>query len=145
VVQTKGIWDGTAAARPFKIQRYLCKHSGKTISLHPQFSQSRKRYPLSTAMPALGALMWHARSVRGVAAAAGVARSTVSRWRRGMGRHEQQKRQSIPGLCGGADPPGTSFVRVLLDAIVLLGGGELVDGTAQAMLCLAHAFDRPLY
>jgi hypothetical protein len=143
-IQAKGIWDGSAALRPFWIQRYYCKHSRRTVSLLPTFCHTRKRYPLSVAVPCIASVVEDPGSITTTAKAAGVNRKTLKSWLRGWERHEQDKRLAF--FSTGSDPSiGCGFGKSLLNAVRAIGSSGIVACIAEAMLRLTKNFDCPLY
>jgi transposase-like protein len=142
-IWAKGVWDGTAAAHPFRIERYLCKRTGRTLSHHPEFSHVRKRYTLSVAVPCIVSVVTQQRGIGCAAKAAGVEPRTLRRWMRGWIRHEQGKRLV---LCASnaADTRGC-FAAELLTAIRAMGCGSIVTCVALAMSWLMASIGCPLY
>jgi len=80
----KGLSGHPAGYLPFFIRRFLCSVTGRTVSVHPLFSHTRKRYTLQFALDSAGLLSDKAESIRSASTRLKTCRSNVSRWRRGI-------------------------------------------------------------
>lgn len=139
----KGLWDGCARPESFWIKRFLCKVTGRTVSVHPRFVHARKRFRLSTVVSCVAGVISRGESIRDTARACGVSRRSVRRWVRGLGTDEAAKR-----LCffpSGFPPPHLSLPAALVALFAEIDPRGLAAGAAEAMPRLQHAYECPLY
>lgn len=128
---------------PFYIYRLLCKHSHRTISMHPDFCVSYKRYPLCFVIPLLYRNIVCAESLRQLSKQHKVCVRTIKRWRHGLGSQELSKRLCLFARSTG--PPGPDFTQQLLTFFITAGNGNAVFGAALAQLRLQNRFCISLY
>ncbi|KMQ50739.1 hypothetical protein CHISP_2422 [Chitinispirillum alkaliphilum] len=70
-------------------QRFKCINTGRTVSVHPLFSQFRKRYALRFYLLAAGLLSEQTESIRSTSQKLNTSRSNVSQWRRRLFRNNE--------------------------------------------------------
>lgn len=140
---TKGLWDGYRLW-PLWILRLLCKRTGTTISMHPDFFHHHKRATFPFVLSCIREVITLGRPVAAVAEChAGLTRWTLSRWRDGLTEaHIHQKR-----LCffGTAVDDGEEFGCKLLAYFKKTGKGLMQCGAIRCMVRLWERFCRPLY
>jgi hypothetical protein len=138
------LWDNDPAkALPLMICRFLCKSTGRTVSMHPDFSHFYKRYSLSLVLRVLEAVIALGHSIRRTANGAGVSRRSAKRWVQGLtGDNSLSK-----SLCffRSAAVSVDRFGSLLLKHFRHTGEGSLERGAAQGMLRLAAEYSCRLY
>jgi transposase-like protein len=80
----KGLSGHSAGFLSFFIKRFRCTETGRTVSMHPTFSHTRKRYTLQSALDAAGLLSNRNENIRSASRRLNIYRSSVSRWRSGF-------------------------------------------------------------
>ena len=144
MVPKKGLSGSADGYHPFWIRRFYCKRTGKTISVHPRFSHSHKRYVLAFFIECLSKLIEQGRSVCSTAKECSVPRQTLRRWKSGLSSANTAAKWACffhGGLPGSGNDLGTALLMYFRKS----GSGELSNGTALAMVCLHEGFSCPLY
>jgi len=127
----------------FFIYRWLCKKCRKTISMHPDFSHSRKRYRLLIVIHVLSERFLEDRSRYAVSEKHDLLPRTIQRWERGLCSDFCSKWLCFfPKIHG---PPYEHFSASLCHHFVHLGKGEAAIGAARAMAHLHQLFQCRLY
>lgn len=79
----------------FWVKRFLCKKTGKTISVHPAFSHVKKQYYLPFVIDCMCLLLEKLLSINAVSRQCGVPRQTLASWKNSFsGSHIEAK-----GIC----------------------------------------------
>ncbi|MBN1759063.1 MAG: helix-turn-helix domain-containing protein [Chitinispirillaceae bacterium] len=145
MVPKKGLSGDPGGYKGILIHRLLCKRTGKTVSMHPRFSHTAKRYTLAFVMECLQYIIELGSSIRATAGHFGIYRSTVRRWMRGFSRHDINAKWAC--FFHGDLPRKTTagFAPALLRHFRAMGKGNLEDGTSLAMLRLHDGFSCRLY
>jgi hypothetical protein len=141
--EKKGLSGGKNGYLPFFIKRFRCKKTGKTVSVHPIFSHSHKRYLLSFVIDCLKQLIGQGHSIYTVAREKQVPRRTLKRWKQSFTKsHTETKRIAFfpSGL-----PPDSSLGTAMLSYFRSIACGDVYKGAALGMVCLHNGFSCPLY
>jgi hypothetical protein len=125
------------------IKRFLCKATGKTVSVHPTFSHSHKRYLLSFVIDCLSQLLEHQRSIYSVALEKKIYRQTLRRWKESFTNAQTETKRVCIHMSG--QPPGSTLGTALLSYFRSLACGDVYKGAALGMLCLSNSFSCLLY
>ena len=145
VVFKKGLsGDDDAGYRPYWVKRYLCKRTGRTVSIHPRFSHFLKRFVLGFVIERLIAIIEDGRSVYSESKRTGVSPRTLRRWRAGFAAGESAGKHACFFL-SGLSPPGRSLSALMFSYFRWIGSGDILTGAAVGMVRLWERFSRPLY
>jgi hypothetical protein len=145
MVPKKGLSGSSDGYNPFWIRRFYCKRTGKTVSVHPTFSHSYKRYVLAFVIECLSKLVENGRSICSVAKEQGVPRQTLRRWKRGL-FFLNAVAKWVCFFHGKGLPAGDSVLSVaLMRYFHQCGNNDLSQGTVLAMICLHERFSCGLY
>ena len=128
---------------PFHIYRFLCKSCRQTISLHPDFNHTNKRYSLNLVVFLLSLRFEQRRSRYAVCDLHDIDPRTLKRWERGF--IENQHIKHICLFAKSHSPPSDRFAHHMLGHFKKNGTGDAVLGAAMAMTRLEHDFRCPLY
>lgn len=128
---------------PYLIHRLLCNRIGLTLSLHPVFSHTYKRYLLSFVIECLSKLIEDSQSLHQVSSKTGTCRRTLRRWRDGFLSNETAKRACF--FRSGLSPPGVDFGPLLLHYFRKTNTFDAAAGAVLGMVRLQHEFCYPLY
>jgi len=140
----KGLTDiSSTDYRPFFIYRYLCKGTGRTISMHPDFSHSYKRFTLESVLLVLQQHLIEEESIYRLCRENGYYLSTLRRWLRGFGCDFESKRLCF--LPFSTASPGKGFTTELFRYFISSGGSNISAGAALGMVRLHREFNRSLY
>ena len=134
----KGLSGHPAGYLSFPIKRFRCSVTGKTISIHPTFSQTRKRYTLQTALDATDLLSDQDTSITATAKRLCINRSNVSRWRRGFLLASEAAKWAC--FYHGDLPRPLTLKELLFSAFDCC-----IAKAAQGMACLKDLFRSDLY
>jgi hypothetical protein len=144
MVSKKGLSGSPGGYYRFWIRRFYCKTTGRTVSIHPRFSHSYKRYTLAFVIAGLSALIEEKHSAYGTAKEFGLPRQTLHRWNNSL----TDVNIAAKWACffhGGLPSPDTDFSTALLKFFRKSGNGDQPKGTALAMVCLHEGFSCSLY
>jgi len=145
VVFKKGLsGDDRTGFREIWIKRFLCKRTGKTVSIHPRFSHFLKRFVLAFVIERLIAIIEEGRSVYSESKRTGVSPRTLRRWRDGFTTGESAAKRACFFL-SGLSPPGRSLPALMFSYFRRTGSGDILTGAAVGMVRLWERFSRPLY
>ena len=139
--ERKGLSGGSSNFKPFFIQRFLCTIVRRTVSVHPQFSQTMKRYQLSFVFECLSELLEKKRVMNSVAREKKIYRQTLKRWSHSFANaHTEAKR-----ICFYMKDqlPTSSLVSNMFMYFRSLTVEPLAE--AGAMIKLYNQFSTPLY
>jgi hypothetical protein len=128
----------------FLIRRFLCKSTGKTVSMHPRFSHTAKRYTVAFVAECLRYITELGGNTSAAARHFEMYRPTLRRWFRGLSRQNEIAKWAC--FFHGDLPAATSgFAPSLLKQFHFLGNGDLEAGTSLAMVRLHDGFSCRLY
>jgi hypothetical protein len=145
VVFKKGLsGDDDAGYRPYWVKRYLCKRTGRTVSIHPRFSHFFKRFVLAFVIERLIAIIEDGRSVYAESKRTGVSPRTLRRWRDGFTTGESAAKHACFAATG-LSPPGQRLPSRMFSYFRRIGSGDILTGAAMGMVRLWERFSRPLY
>jgi transposase-like protein len=144
LVKKKGLSGHPDGYLEFLIHRFLCKNTGKTVSMHPRFSHTAKRYTLAFVIECLRYIIELGFSITATARRFDLYRSTLRRWERGLSRQNEIAKWAC--FFHGDLPRDTSgLASSLLQQCRSMGNGDLEAGTSPAMVCLHEGFSCRLY
>jgi hypothetical protein len=144
VVPKKGLsGDADTSFREFWIKRFLCKRTGRTVSVHPRFSHFFKRFVLARVIKCLVGILERGRSIYSESKDSGVSGRTLRRWRDGFAGAAAAKYACF--AMSGLSPPRRSLPDLLFSYFRQAGNGDIVMGAVMGMVCLWERFSRPLY
>ncbi len=138
----KGLSGAEDGFLPFWIRRFYCKTTRKTVSMHPRFSHTRKRYVLQHVIAYLSAILDKAIEMLQETSRVQVPRQTLKRWLHSFSNMHSEAKRICYHLTG---PPQDCLGKQMLCHFRKTGTGTLCDNAATAMVCLFEEFYRPLY
>lgn len=145
VVLKKGLsGDSAAGYRPYWVKRYLCRRTGRTVSIHPRFSHFLKRFDLAFVIERLIAIVEDGRSIYSESKRTGVSPRTLGRWRDGFATGESPAKRACFFL-SGLSPPERSLSALMFSYFRRIGSGDILTGATLGMVRLWERFSRPLY
>jgi hypothetical protein len=145
VVLKKGLsGDDRTGYRAFWIRRFLCRRTGRTVSVHPRFSHFFKRYHLAFVIEHLRAIIEQGRSVYSESKRTGVSSRTLRRWRNSFSEAHTVSKYACFGT-SGLSPPARPLGTVMFDYFRCAGNGDIATGAAKGMVRLWELFSRTLY
>ncbi len=128
---------------PFYIYRFLCKNSGSTISMHPDFCAAYKRFLLEYVITLLEQNLVDGKSIYELCNKHSIQKQTLKRWKKGFLANEPAKR--ICFLPRSTAPPGIAFLKELLIFFITTGHGNAAQGAVWGLLRFYHGFSCSLY
>jgi transposase-like protein len=145
VVLKKGLsGDARTVYRELWIRRFLCRRTGRTVSVHPRFSHFFKRYLLAFVIERLIAIIEQGRSAYSESKRTGVSSRTLRRWRKSFSEADAAAKRAC-FTESGLSPPERPLAVVLFDYFRCAGSGDISTGAAWGMVRLWERFSRPLY
>jgi len=126
------------------IKRFLCRRTGRTVSVHPRFSHIHKRYLIAFVIERLIAIIEQGRSTYSESKRTGVSSRTLRRWRKSFSETDATAKRACFAQ-SGLSPPERPLAVVLFDYFRHTGSGDVVTGAALGMVRLWQRFSRPLY
>lgn len=140
--QRKGLGGTECGFLSFWIRRFFCKTVRRTVSIHPRFSHTRKRYSLQHVLLCFIYLLETPIKASKVAAMTQVPRQTLGRWWHSFSNMHSEAKRICYNLRG---PPADCLGKQMLCHFSTTGTELLYDNAATAMICLFEGFNRPLY
>ena len=127
----------------FLIYRFLCRTTGRTIQMIPDFAPARKRFLLQCVISVLEKYFLDGVSRYELYQSNDLHKSTLKRWLRGFARHDSTKRLCF--LPYSTASPGADFCRQMLIFFKGTGNGDAALGAATGLLRLNKEFCCSLY
>lgn len=127
----------------FYIYRFLCKNSGRTLSMHPDFCAAYKRHLLEYVIYLLEEYILKEKNLYQLCNEHSLYRRTLKRWLNGFQTNETAKRIAV--LPRSTGPPGLAFLKELFLNFVKCGKGNSARGAASVMVRLFHDFSCHVY
>lgn len=127
----------------FWIYRFLCTNTRRTISIHPDFSHSRKRFLLHVVIYCLYECFMKGLSRYRVSHQERICTRTLSHWQRGFCSHAAAK--SISCALHAHSPPGGCFGYLFMSHVSRNGFLSACSEAARVMVRLHHDFSTALY
>jgi hypothetical protein len=144
MVPKKGLSGNARGYKPYLIHRFLCKDTGRTVAMHPRFSHTGKRFTLAFVVKCLKYIIELGKSICAVSKKFVVYRKTLSRWMRGFCEQNFNAKWAC-FFHGDLPREAAGFAPALLRHFRTTGNGNIVSGTASAMVRLQEMFSRRLY
>lgn len=145
MVPKKGLSGEPGGYKEFWIHRFLCKKTGKTVSIHPRFSHTGKRYTLAFVVECLQTIIKLGNRISAAAQRYGIYRTTLRRWFHGFSKYDINAKWAC-FFHGDLPREATAgFAPALLNRFRTIGNGNLEDGTSLAMVRLHEGFSCRLY
>jgi hypothetical protein len=145
MVLKKGLsGDARSGFRPFWIRRFLCKHTGRTVSVHPRFSHFFKRFLLSFVIGRIVAITEQGRTAYRESKDTGVSQRTLHRWCNSFSTSETTAKYACFSP-SGVSSAGPSMASLLFNSFRRTGSGDVCRGAAMGMVRLWEGFSRSLY
>lgn len=138
----KGLSGAECGYVPFWIRRFFCKNTGRTISIHPRFSHTRKRYTLQHVINCLTQIIENLMNISLVVSTFKVPRQTLKRWSYNFSNAHSETKRICYRLNG---PPGTSLGQQIFDYFRKMETGTLIENLRNCMVLLFEEFYTPLY
>jgi transposase-like protein len=138
----KGLSGATCNFLPFWIKRFYCKVTRKTISMHPRFSHTRKRYVLPFVIDCFVRMLENAVRQAHVAQELHIPRQTLKRWVNSFCCNDTETKWICFRLTG---PPQSCLGMQLLSHFRKIEQATLYDNVASGMVCLLEHFYISLY
>lgn len=125
---------------PFYIYRYLCKKSGKTVSMHPDFLHAYKRYLLETVIFCIAECILTEKTTQRISVEQRVSLRSLQRWKRGFNSGLPLKR-----LCLPPPDPLVSPQNYLPCFFKPNDIDNSIDTMVQLMITMEHSHQSSLY
>lgn len=138
----KGLSGADCDYVPFWIRRFYCKNTGKTISMHPCFSHTRKRYTFQHVIDCLTRMIENLVKVSQIVSSSEVPRQTLNRWFYGFSSTNCETKRICYRLNG---PPESSLGMQIFDYFRKMETGTLIENLRNGMVLLFEEFYTPLY
>jgi len=138
----KGLSGASCGYRPFWIRRFYCKVTRKTVTMHPCFSHTRKRYILQHVIQCFIHILENIITVSQTALNLQVPRQTLKRWLHSFATMHGEAKRICYRLTG---PPQDCLGQQILSYFCAVETGTLLENVVRGMVCLSEEFFSPLY
>lgn len=138
----KGLSGAVCDYVPFWIRRFYCKNTGKTVSMHPGFSHTRKRYIFKDVINCLKYIIDNLMKISQVVSTFKIPRQTLKRWSYDFSNAHSETKRICYRLNG---PPECSLGQQILDHFRKMETGTLYENAISCMVYLSEEFYAPLY
>jgi transposase-like protein len=139
----KGLSGHPAGYLAFWIKRFLCKICLKTISIHPTFSSTYKRFYFPFVIDCMVQLFEKLKSMYAVAKENNIAYQTLWRWKKSFSdTHKEVKRICFVNTTG---PPLHLLSEICFNFFRTQQNGTIHDGAVVGMISLSEQFKASLY
>jgi len=126
----------------FWVKRFLCKKTGRTVSVHPVFSHIKKQYYLPYVIDCMCLLFEKLLAISAVSRQCGVPRQTLASWKKSFsGSFTEAKRICFSHHTG----PPELLPHLMLSYFRNHKSADIYKGAALGMVHLHEAFGAALY
>jgi hypothetical protein len=124
------------------VKRFLCKKTGKTVSLHPLFSHAKKRYYLPFVIDCICLLFEKLLTLSSTSKKCEVPRQTLADWKRNFSDCHTEAKRICFSLHTG---PPEHLVQKLFSCFRNNENADIYKGAATGMVRLHSDFKAALY